>query len=49
MYIYIYNINIYNSQYKEIKIIGNIVNLVNNSLIFIYCNGNYIIYLFISK
>ena len=51
MYIYIciYNTNMCNLQYKQTKMIRNVVNLVNNTLMSIYWSGSCAIYLFILK
>ena len=50
MYIqYIYNTNMCNLQYKQAKMIGNVVKLVNNTLMSIYWSGSCAIYLFILK
>ena len=46
-YIYIYNTNMCNLQYKQAKMIGNVVNLVNNTLMSIYRSGSCAINLFI--
>ena len=47
--IYIHNTNVCNLQYKQTKMIGNIENLVNNTLMSIYWSGSCAIYLFIFK
>ena len=50
MYIlYIYNTNMCNLQYKQAKMIGNVVKLVNNALMSTYWSDSCAIYLFILK
>ena len=49
IYIYIHNTNVCNLQYKQTKMIGNVENLVNNTLMSIYWSGSCAIYLFMFK